>query len=93
VLGAGFGLATCADIIVDSGNALFGLAEAKGGIMDEFGGMHRAIQQTPCRVSLAMIPIGESLAADDAFRLGLNDKVVEFFTCRRRRGSAWRKTR
>jgi enoyl-CoA hydratase/carnithine racemase len=33
VLGAGFGLATCADVIVDSRNALFGLAEAKGGIM------------------------------------------------------------
>jgi enoyl-CoA hydratase/carnithine racemase len=39
MLGAGFGLATCADIIVDSRNALFGLAEAKGGIMDEFGGI------------------------------------------------------
>jgi enoyl-CoA hydratase/isomerase-like protein len=56
VLGAGFGLATCADIIVDSRNALLGLAEEKGGIVDEFGGMHRAIQQTPCRVTLTMDP-------------------------------------
>jgi crotonobetainyl-CoA hydratase len=78
VLGAGFELAMCADVIVAAKNALFSLPETKGGIMGESGVMHRAIRQLPYRVALTMILTGERLQADDALRHGLINEVVEF---------------
>jgi crotonobetainyl-CoA hydratase len=78
VLGAGFELAMCADVIVAAKNALFSLPETKGGIMGESGVMHRAIRQLPYRVALTMILTGERLAAEDALHHGLINEIVEF---------------
>jgi crotonobetainyl-CoA hydratase len=78
VLGAGFELAMCADIIVAAKNTQFSLPETKGGIIGECGVMHRAIRQLPYRVGLAMVLTGERLPADDALRYGLINEVVEF---------------
>lgn len=77
VLGGGFELALCADIIVAASNAQFGMPETKVGIMGECGVMHRAIRQLPYRVALSLILTGERLPATGALEYGLVNEVVE----------------
>jgi len=77
VVGGGFELAMCADIIVAAQTAKFSMPETKVGIIGESGIMHRSIRQLPYRVALAMILTGERLTADDALRYGLVNQVVE----------------
>jgi enoyl-CoA hydratase/carnithine racemase len=76
VLGGGFELAMCADILIASETAKFGLPETKAGIIGESGVVHRAVRQLPYRVAMAMILTGERLGADDALRYGLINEVV-----------------
>ena len=76
VLGGGFELAMCADIIVAADDTKFGLPETKAGIIGECGVMHRAIRQLPYRVAMAMILTGERLSAADALRFGLVNEVT-----------------
>jgi len=78
VLGGGFEMAMCADIIVAADTARFSMPETKAGIMGESGIMHRAIRQLPHRVAMAMILTGERLDAADALRFGLVNEVVEY---------------
>ena len=78
VLGAGFELAMCADVIVAASNAQFGLPEVKAGIIGEAGVVHRAIRQLPYRVAMALILTGDRLAADQALQYGLVNDVVPF---------------
>ena len=78
VLGGGFELAMCADIIVAADNAQFGLPETKAGIIGECGVMHRAIRQLPYRIALTMILTGDRLPAKDALAFGLVNEVVPF---------------
>ena len=77
VLGGGFELAMCADLIVAATTTQFGLPETKAGIIGECGVMHRAIRQLPYRVALAMILTGDRLSAKDALAYGLVNEVVE----------------
>lgn len=77
VLGGGFELALCADIIVAANTTQFGLPETKVGIIGESGVMHRAVRQLPYRIALAMILTGERLNAADAFKYGLVNELVE----------------
>lgn len=77
VLGGGFELVMCADVIVAAGNSQFGMPEAKAGIIGESGIMHRAIRQLPHRVAMAMILTSERLPAKDALAYGLVNEVVE----------------
>ncbi|GAB3629724.1 enoyl-CoA hydratase [Pandoraea terrae] len=77
VLGGGFELAMCADVIVAATTTQFGLPETKVGIMGEAGIMHRAIRQLPHRVALAMILTGDRMGAKDALGYGLVNEVVE----------------
>jgi enoyl-CoA hydratase/carnithine racemase len=77
VVGGGFEMAMCADIIVAADTAKFSMPETRAGIMGESGIMHRSIRQLPHRVALAMILTGESLAAQDALRYGLVNEVVD----------------
>jgi enoyl-CoA hydratase/carnithine racemase len=77
VLGGGFEMVMCADIIVAADTAKFGMPETTAGIMGEAGIMHRSIRQLPHRIALAMILTGERLGADDAARYGLVNEVVE----------------
>jgi crotonobetainyl-CoA hydratase len=77
VLGGGFELVMCADVMVAASTAQFGMPETKAGIMGECGIMHRAIRQLPHRVAMAMILTGERLPARDALTHGLVNEVVE----------------
>lgn len=76
VLGGGFELALCADIIVAADNAQFGMPETKVGIIGECGVMHRAIRQLPYRVAMNLILTGDRLPAADALSYGLVNEVV-----------------
>jgi enoyl-CoA hydratase/carnithine racemase len=76
VLGGGFELAMCADIIVAADDTQFGLPETKAGIIGECGVVHRAIRQLPHRVAMAMILTGERLSATAALAHGLVNEVV-----------------
>jgi enoyl-CoA hydratase/carnithine racemase len=77
VLGGGFEMAMCADIIVAASTAQFGLPETKVGIIGECGVVHRAIRQLPHHVALALILTGERIGAEAAFRYGLVNQLVE----------------
>ena len=77
VLGGGFEIAMCADVIVAANSAQFSLPETRAGIMGECGVMHRAIRQLPYRVALAMILTGDRMPAKDALAFGLVNEVVE----------------
>lgn len=78
VLGGGFELAMCADIIVAADTARFGLPETAVGVIGECGVVHRAVRQLPYRVALAMILTGERLSASEALHHGLVNEVVDF---------------
>ena len=76
-VGAGFELAMCADVIVATSNAEFGLPETRRGIIGECGVVHRAVRQLPHHVAMALILTGERIGADAAARYGLVNDVVE----------------
>jgi crotonobetainyl-CoA hydratase len=78
VLGGGFELALCADIIVAAQSALFAVPETKAGIIGECGVLHRTMRQLPPRVAMAMILTGERMPAGDALQYGLINEVVPF---------------
>lgn len=77
VLGGGFELAMCADIIVAAGNTQFGLPETRAGIIGECGVVHRAVRQLPYRIGLALALTGERMPAEEAYRHGLINELVE----------------
>jgi crotonobetainyl-CoA hydratase len=76
VIGGGFELAMCADIIVAADTAQFFIPEVKAGIIGEAGIMHRAIRQLPHHVALAMVLTGDRLPAAKAEQYGLVNEVV-----------------
>jgi enoyl-CoA hydratase/carnithine racemase len=76
VVGGGFEMAMCADVVVAATTAKFSMPETKVGIIGESGIMHRAIRQLPYHVGLAMILTGDRLPAEDALRYGLVNQVV-----------------
>ncbi|OZC80441.1 crotonase [Rhodococcus sp. 06-418-5] len=78
VLGGGFELAMCADIIVAADNTQFGLPEVKAGIIGESGVVHRAIRHLPHRIAMALILTGDRMGAQDALTHGLVNEVVPF---------------
>lgn len=71
VLGLGFELAMCADIVLAADDAVFRLPEAKAGVIDHCGVVHRAIRQLPHHIAMAMILASEPLTAQDAVHFGL----------------------
>ncbi len=75
-VGGGFELAMCADIIVASETAQFGLPETRHGIIGECGVVHRAVRQLPHRIAMAMILTGERIDAPTAQQHGLVNEVV-----------------
>lgn len=78
VLGGGFELAMCADIIVAADTTSFGLPETAVGVIGECGVVHRAMRQLPYRVALGMILTGDRLSAAEALHHGLVNEVVAF---------------
>lgn len=77
VLGGGFEMVMCADVMVAASNTQFGMPETKAGIMGESGIMHRAIRQLPHRIAMTMILTGERMPVKDALNFGLVNEVVE----------------
>lgn len=77
VLGGGFEMVMCADVMVAASTAQFGMPETKAGIMGESGIMHRAARQLPHRIAMSMILTGDRLPAADALRFGLVNELVE----------------
>ncbi len=77
VLGGGFEMVMCADVMVAASNAQFGMPETKAGIMGESGIMHRAIRQLPHRIAMTMVLTGDRLPAAQALNFGLVNEVVE----------------
>lgn len=77
VLGGGFEMVMCADVMVAASNTQFGMPETKAGIMGECGIMHRAIRQLPHRIAMSMILTGERLPAASALSFGLVNEVVD----------------
>lgn len=78
VLGLGFEMAMCADIIVAATTTQFALPEARAGIIEHCGVVHRAMRQLPHHVAMAMILAGEPLGAMQAWQYGLANEVVAF---------------
>lgn len=77
VLGGGFEMVMCADVMVAASNTQFGMPETKAGIMGESGIMHRAVRQLPYRIAMTMILTGERMPVKDALNFGLVNEVAE----------------
>lgn len=76
VIGGGFELAMCADVIVAADDAQFFIPEVKAGIVGESGIIHRAVRHLPHHVAMGMILTGERLPAAKAEQYGLVNEVV-----------------
>lgn len=76
-VGGGFELAMCADIIVASDTAQFGLPETRHGIVGECGVVHRAMRQLPHKIAMAMILTGERISAATALQYGLVNEITD----------------
>lgn len=75
-LAGGLEIALACDIRIASENATFGLPEVSRGIIPGGGGTQRLPMLIPLGKSLEMILTGESIDAQEAYRLGLVNKVV-----------------
>ena len=75
-LAGGLELALACDIRIASETATFGLTEVSRGIIPGAGGTQRLARLIPLGKSLEMILTGESIDAQEAYRIGLVNKVV-----------------
>jgi len=75
--GGGLEIALCCDFIYASKNAKFGLTEIDIGLLAGWGGTSRLPRTIPVNQAKEMIYKGERITADDAFRIGLVNKVFE----------------
>ncbi len=75
-LGGGTELALACDFVYASDNAVFGLPEVSLGIFPGFGGTQRLNKVVGMNVAREMIYTGKKLKADEAYRVGLVNKVV-----------------
>ncbi|EAQ02036.1 enoyl-CoA hydratase [Pseudooceanicola batsensis HTCC2597] len=72
-LGAGLGLAVCADIILASDNAVFGLPEIDVGLM---GGVRHTMRLFPHSLTRRMVLTGWRVPAEELYRRGLIEACV-----------------
>ena len=75
-LGGGCELALCADFIIASENAVFGMPEVKLGLMPGFGGTFRLADRVGVAKARQLIYQGTKLKAREALALGLVNEVV-----------------
>jgi len=72
-LGAGMGLAVCADIILASDNAVFGLPEIDVGLM---GGVRHTMRLIPHSLARRMVLSGYRVPAAELYRRGIIEDCV-----------------
>ncbi|MFI4984400.1 MAG: 3-hydroxyacyl-CoA dehydrogenase/enoyl-CoA hydratase family protein [Solirubrobacterales bacterium] len=75
--GGGCELAMACDVRILARTALFGQPEIKLGIIPGFGGTQRLPRLVGVNKALEMNMIGDPILADEAFELGLANRVVE----------------
>ena len=75
-LAGGLELALACDFIIASENSIFGLAEVTRAIVPAGGGTQRLPRTIPFRRALEMLLTGEFMGAQEAYQLGLVNKVV-----------------
>ncbi|MFW2830365.1 crotonase/enoyl-CoA hydratase family protein [Sphingomonas sp. ID0503] len=76
-LAGGFELALACDLIVAGTGAQFGLPEVSRGLVAGSGGMVRLAQRMPFGIALEYVLTGQRLAAPEAYRLGLVNRLTE----------------
>lgn len=81
-LGGGFELALCCDLIVASEHAGFGLPEVGLGLIPGGGGTQSVSRRTGLNRGLDLVLTGRRMPADEAYRLGLVDRLVPGGTAR-----------
>ena len=81
-LAGGFELALCADLVVASDDAVFGLPEVKRGLLAAAGGLWRTGVRLPRAVALELALVGEPLPASRLAELGLVNRVVPLGSAR-----------
>ncbi|HPK53539.1 MAG TPA: enoyl-CoA hydratase-related protein [Smithellaceae bacterium] len=75
-LGGGLELALCCDIRVASEKAKLGLPEVKLGVLPAGGGTARLTRLIGTARAKELIMLGDHITADEAFRLGIVNRVV-----------------
>lgn len=75
-LAGGFELALCADLVVAAEDAVFGLPEAKRGLLAAAGGLWRTAARLPRPVALELALVADPLPAARLHELGLVNRVV-----------------
>lgn len=75
-LGGGTELALACDLVVMADDAVLGLPEPRRGLIAGAGGLLRLGRQLPAKVAAEIVLTGAPLAAAEAHRLGLVNRVV-----------------
>jgi enoyl-CoA hydratase/carnithine racemase len=75
-LAGGLEVALACDIIYASENASFSLRAVRVGLMDGAGGPSRLVRRVPFGMALEMMLTGDIIDAQEAYRIGLVNKVV-----------------
>jgi enoyl-CoA hydratase/carnithine racemase len=74
--GGGLEICLACDIRISSENATFGLPEVNIGIIPGWGGTQRLPRLIPGAIAAEMLLTGRPISAQEAFRIGLINKVV-----------------
>jgi len=72
----GFEIMLACDLRIASENATFGLTEVRWGIIPGAGGTQRLPRAIPLAKAMEIVLLGEQITADEAYRIGLINKVV-----------------
>lgn len=72
----GFEMMLACDLRIASENATFGLTEVRWGIIPGAGGTQRLPRAVPLARAMEIILLGEAISAQDAYQIGLINKVV-----------------
>ena len=75
-IGGGLEISLACDMIIASDNASFGLPEVTVGVCPGGGGTQRLPRVIPVRLAAEMLFTGKTIDAQEAYRIGLVNKVV-----------------
>jgi dehydration protein DpgD len=76
VLGGGFELALACDLVIAADTAVFGLPEARLGLVPGAGGVFRLVRQMPQKAAMGYLLTGRRMDAATALGFGLVNEVV-----------------